>query len=170
MSVTIDSFVKRGYTPLACNKYAGIAWQGEFIKDFWMWNGQVTEYEGGVKRIQTVKVGDLKEAALRYWRDRWMPLKHVDDELLRRMEGALRAHGGLKSEGVTFPDGEFLRRSQPVPEELMGPEVREYLGLKSRPEGRLERVGEVLPRVLDIFRQTKQQASTPSACMSREAR
>jgi len=170
MSVTIDSFVRRGYTPLACNKYAGIAWQGEFIKDFWMWNGQVTEYEGGVKRIQTVKVGDLKEAALRYWRDRWVPLKRVDDELLRRMEGALRAHGGLKSEGVAFPDGEFLRRSQPVPEELMGPEVREYLGLKSRPEGRLERVGEVLPRVLDIFRQTKQQASTPSACMSGEAR
>jgi len=157
MSVTIDSFIKRGYTPLACNKYAGIAWQGEALQDFWMWNGQVTEYEGGVKRAQTVRVGDLKEAAVRYWRDRWVPLKPVGEELLRRMEGALRKHAGLKGEGVNFPDGEFLRHREPVPEELMGPEVRAYMGLERRTEERLERVSDILPRALDNFRQTRKQ-------------
>ncbi len=167
MSVTIESFIKRGYTPLACNRYAGIAWQGERLQDFWMWNGQVTEYEGGVRRIQTVKLDDLKEAALRYWRDRWVPLKPVDEELLRRMEGALRVHAGLKSEGVSFPDGEFLRRSQPVPEELMGPEVRAYMGLEGGTEERLERVANILPRVLDTFRQTKRRLQAAS---NREAR
>lgn len=155
MSVTIDSFIKRGYTPLACNRHAGIAWQGEYLGDFWMWNRQLTEYEGGVKRVETVRVTDLKEAALRYWRDRWVPLKPLDDDLLRRMEGVLRGHAGLKAEGVTFPDGDFLRLCEPVPEEFMGPEVRAYLSMEVGADERLERVGQILPRVLDSFRQTR---------------
>jgi hypothetical protein len=123
-----------------------------------MWNGQVTEYEGGVKRVQTVKVTELKEAALRYWRDGWVPLRQADDELLRRMEASLRVNRGLKREGVTFPDGEFLRRKESVPEELMGPEVRAYLGIEGGSEERLERAGEILPAVLDSFRQTRSAA------------
>ncbi len=129
MTLTIDAFLKKGYIPLSLNSLAGIAWQGELIRDFWMWNRQYTEYKGGIKYIQTVKVSDLKEAAVRFWRDGWVPLKPVSDGLLRRMEAALREHRGIKKEGIKFPDRNFLETPAPIPEEHLGPEVRAYLGL-----------------------------------------
>lgn len=155
MGVTIDSFLRRGYTPLACNRYAGIAWQGEYLKDFWMWNRQIAEYRGGVRRIETVRVTDLKEAAMRYWRDRWVPLKPISEDLLRRMEAALRAHRGLRKEGVALPHGEFLRMPEPIPEEFMGPEVKAHLGMVSCPEDVLEREGALPPHVIESFRRTR---------------
>ncbi|MDP2689922.1 MAG: hypothetical protein Q8P48_07395 [Deltaproteobacteria bacterium] len=155
MSVTIDSFLKRGYTPLACNRYAGIAWQGEYLDDFWMWNRQLTEYKGGIKRMQTVRVADLKEAAMRYWRDRWVPLKPVGTEFLRRMEAVLRAHQGLKKEGVCLPDGEFLRMPEPIPDEFMGTEVRAYLGMEDRAEGPLVSENTAPEWAIESYRQTK---------------
>lgn len=99
---------KNGYIPLAANRYGGIFWQGEGLKDFWMWNRQYITTEDGSRVMQTVRVGELKEAALRCWRDGWVPVSPVDDEFVRRMEDALRRHQGLKKEGVTFPEGTFL--------------------------------------------------------------
>ena len=130
MSLTARSFLDKGYIPLACNRYAGVAWQGEYLADFWMWNTQLTQCEGGNKRIQTVKVNELKEAAIRYWRDGWVPLKPVDEDFLRRMEGALRTHRGLKKEGVNFPDGPFLKMPEPIPVEFLDAESKNYIGLK----------------------------------------
>jgi len=104
--------MKKGYIPLALNRYAAIAWQGEYLGDFWMWNGQYNAGAGSTP--QTVKVTALKEAALRYWRDKWVPLKW-DEDLLKRMEDALRAHKGLKAEGVAFPAGRFLPEPGAVP-------------------------------------------------------
>lgn len=130
MTLTIKSFLKKGYIPLSLNSLAGIAWQGELIQDFWMWNRQYMEYKDGRRYIQTVKVSDLKDAALRYWRDNWVPLKPVSSALLRRMEAALREHKGIRGEGIKFPDGPFLDMPSPIPEEHFGPEVRAYLGLK----------------------------------------
>lgn len=128
MPITVSSFLKKGYIPLTCNRYAGIAWQGDYLHDFWMWNGQFTEKEGA-RVIQSVKVVALKEAALRYWRDRWVPLKPIDGAFLQRMEGALRSHQGLKREGIIFPDAPFLEMPEPIDAALMGPEVKRYLGL-----------------------------------------
>lgn len=128
--ITVNSFLKRGYIPLACNGYAGIAWQGDLLRDFWMWNGQFTEYAGGIKYIQTVKVTDLKEAALRYWRDGWVPVKPVDEDFLRRMENALREHKGLKGDGVRFSDRPFLTMPEAISIQFLGPEVKAYLGIK----------------------------------------
>ncbi len=126
---------KDGFYHLAADLRGGIAWQGELLRDFWMWNRQYTEYRGGVRLIQTVRVTDLKEAAIRYWRDRWVPLKPVDEDLLRRMEACLRAHRGLRDAGVRFPDTEFLTMPEPIPEESLGGEVRAYMGLP-RTEGK----------------------------------
>lgn len=114
----IDNFIKKGFTPLACNKYAGIAWQGELLKNFWMWNRVISD-SGGVKYIQTIKVTDLKEAAIRYWRDNWVPVVDIDEAMLRRMENALRAHKGLKAQGNTFPDGPFLSMPESLPDYAM---------------------------------------------------
>ncbi|MBE7415997.1 MAG: hypothetical protein HS130_12585 [Deltaproteobacteria bacterium] len=99
--------------PIAFNGYASIAWQGEQTKDLWMWTGQYIQGPGGERSMQTVRVRELKEAALRYWRDGWVPLKW-DQGLLERMESALREHRGLKAAGVSFPGGRFL----PEPKEL----------------------------------------------------
>jgi hypothetical protein len=137
MEVLADSILKKGYIPLACDRYAAVAWQGEYLPDFWMWNGKFTEYEGGIKHIRTAKVGELKEAALHYWQDKWVPLRQVDEGFLRRMERALREHQGLKREGVKFPDGQFLKAQEEIPEEYLGPEVRQYLGL---PEVKTEKL------------------------------
>lgn len=113
MGINANSFMKRGYTPLALNRYAAVAWRGERLPDFWMWNRQYIETGAGMA-VQTVMVTDLSEAALRYWRDRWVPLEW-DDGLLGRMEEALRAHKGLKAEGVSFPDAGFLPKPEPLP-------------------------------------------------------
>lgn len=128
----VNSFLKKGYIPLACNRYAGIGWEGEYLNDFWMWNGQFMAGRDGKKRIQTVRVVDMKEAAIRYWRDGWVPLKEIDEKFLRRMEDALRRHRGLKLEGAGFPDAEFLEMRGPIPEEFLGHEVMEYLGRGKR--------------------------------------
>lgn len=132
-----EGVFKKGYIPLAWDRYAGISWQGEHLGGFWMWNGKFTEYEGGVKHIRTVKVGELKEAALHYWRDKWVPLKPVGESFLRRMEQALREHKGLKREGVKFPDGPFLKAPEEIPEEYFGPDVRRYLGLRAKETDKL---------------------------------
>lgn len=129
MTITIADFIKRGYTPLACNGLAGIGWQGEFLADFWMWNRWFMEGVSGERHIQTVQVTDLTQAALRLWKDGWVPLKPVDETLLRRMEAALRRHKGLKREGSVPPDAPFLRPPERIPTEYLGHEVRRYLGL-----------------------------------------
>lgn len=155
MAITVDSFLKRGYVPLACNQYAGIAWQGEYLKDFWMWNRQYAEYRGGVKYIQTVKVTDLKEAALRYWRDGWVPVKPVDECFLRMMEKALRGHRGLKKNGVKLPDNDFLRMHEEIPAEYLGPEVRRHLGLKAGQTVMLRRDDELKGESLEAYKKTR---------------
>lgn len=155
MRLTARSFLDRGYIPLACNRYAGVAWQGEYLKDFWMWNSQLTHYEGGVRLIQTVKVSELKEAALRYWRDGWVPLKPVDSAFLRRMEGALRAHRGLKKEGIDFPDTPFLKMPEPIPVEFFGAEVRAYLGLKADDNVELKPQNAISTDALESYRKTR---------------
>ncbi|MBI5562751.1 MAG: hypothetical protein HY894_07885 [Deltaproteobacteria bacterium] len=152
MTITIKSYMERGYTPLACNGYGGVAWQGEYVGDLWMWNGQYARYKGGVRHIQTVKVTDLKTAALRYWRDGWAPLRPFSKETLGRMEEALRNHRGLAAEGVKFPDHGFLKASEPIPEELFGPEVRALLGLPADGQGPLEREDAPTERGLAVFR------------------
>lgn len=128
MTITVNSFLKRGYVPIAVNKYAGIAWEGEYLKDFWMWNRQYIDCSDGARRIQTVKVATLKEAALRYWRDNWVPLTPVDEPFLERMEESLRNHRGLKAEGVRFPEGRFLKQHEPI---TLEPEDRDE-GKKGR--------------------------------------
>ena len=155
MGLNAKSFLDKGYIPLACNRYAGVAWQGEYLADFWMWNTQFTYYEKGCKRIQTVKVGELKEAALRYWRDGWVPLKPVGTEFLRRMEGALRAHRGLKKEGVNFPEEQFLKMPEPIPVEFMGPGVMAYLGMKTSGEAELKPRNELPKDVLESFKKNR---------------
>ncbi len=110
MGLNAASILKKGYTPLAMNKYAAISWQGEHLRDFWMWNGQFIESHNG-KKIQTVRVTDLKEAALMMWRDKWVPLDS-DDGLIARMESALRGHKGLKAAGLSFPDTSFLKAGE----------------------------------------------------------
>lgn len=140
---------------MACNRYAGVAWQGDFLRDFWMWNGQFTKYEGSVRHIQTVKVADLKEAALRYWRDGWVPVKPVDEGFLRSMERVLREHGGLKREGVRFPEAPFLKMPPEIPDEALGAEVRAYLGLPAVEKKKLVPEGAVPEEVLESFKKTR---------------
>lgn len=155
MTITVNSFLKRGYTPLVCGNYAAIAWQGEYLPDMWMWNGQYTEYRGGVRHIQTVKVSDLKEAAVRFWRDGWIPVKPLGEPMLRRMEVALRNHKGIKAEGVDFPDGAFLKASAAIPVEYLGPEIRAYLGLAGSGAKPLEREDGIPAEQLEEFRRSR---------------
>lgn len=129
MTITTLDFIKRGYTPLACNGLAGIAWEGEPLPDFWMWNQQFSVDDNGASAIQTVQVTDLTQAALRYWKDGWVPIKPVDDRFLRRMEAALRKHKGLKREGRALPDTPFLRPPDEIPDEYLSATVRRYLRL-----------------------------------------
>lgn len=157
MAITVESFLKRGYVPLACNQYAGVAWRGECLKDFWMWNRQYAEYSGNVKYIETIKVTDLKEAALRYWRDGWVPLRPVDEGLLRMMEKALRAHRGLKKNGVKFPDNDFLKMPEEIPEKYLGPEVRRHLGLEDVQPVTLKREDELSGEPLEAYKKTRGQ-------------
>lgn len=155
MRQTARAFLEKGYIPLACNRYAGVAWQGEYLSDFWMWNSQLTHYAEGIKRVQTVKVSELKEAALRYWRDGWVPLKPIDEKFLRRMERALRAHRGLKKDGIDFPDEPFLKMPEPIPVEFLGPEVRAYLGMEAREEADLKPSSELPEDDLESFKKTR---------------
>lgn len=112
MPISARTFLDKGYVPIACNSSAGIAWQGEHLDDFWMWNRQYMEDQSGRRTMQTVKVSTVKEAALRCWKDRWVAVKPIDEILLRRMEAALRGHRGLKSEGIIFPEGPFLKEEE----------------------------------------------------------
>lgn len=118
-------FTRKGYVPLAVNEYGGIGWQGEGLDDFWMWNRQYIESEDGRRLLQTVKVTELKEAAMRYWRDGWLPVRPIGEDLLRRMEDTLRGHRGLRLAGVSFPEGSFLKQPEPVPAEHLPPELAE---------------------------------------------
>lgn len=120
MANDIRSYLKRGYIPLALSKEASIAWQGEYVHDLWMWNRQFMASFDGKKKIQAVKVNDMKEAALRYWRDGWVPLRPIDDEFLKKMEDALREHKGLKLMGIKFPDSRFLQLPDEIPGEFSG--------------------------------------------------
>ena len=149
--------VKRGFYPLASDLRGGIAWQGEFIGEFWMWNRQFTEYDGGVRLIQTVRVTDLKEAAIRYWRDKWVPLLPVEEDLLRRMEDCLRAHRGLRDAGITFPQGEFLSLPDPIPEDSLGEEVRAYMGLPPQKKKRKKASpkGQLRDKAIEAYRKSK---------------
>jgi hypothetical protein len=97
---------KKGYIPIGNN---GVGFfQGTYLKDFWMWTGKTTKFEDGTEQIKTVRVKDLKEAALHYYRDKWIPVEPITDDMLRAMEVELRAHQGLKREGVDLLDTEFL--------------------------------------------------------------
>lgn len=124
MPISARTFLDKGYVPIACNSSAGIAWQGEHLDDFWMWNRQYMKDRSGQLTMQTVKVSTVKEAAIRCWKDRWVAVKPIDEILLRRMEAALRGHRGLKSEGIIFPEGPFLKE-----EAIAADEVR-----KERPD------------------------------------
>lgn len=115
MPISVRSFIDKGYVPIACNASAGIAWQGEYLSDFWMWNRQYIEDSRGSTMIQTVKVTTLKEAAIRCWKDGWVAVRPLDERLVRKMEAALREHRGLKCEGIVFPDGPFLDAKASVP-------------------------------------------------------
>lgn len=128
MTIDIGTLLKKGFTPLAANRLAAVSWQGEYLGEFWMWNGQLNK-DGLGQSVQTVKVSDLREAAIRCWRDRWVPLKW-DCALLRRMEASLRAHRGLKAQGVQFPEGAFLPDPVAIPEEYLNEELRRLM-----PEG-----------------------------------
>lgn len=143
--------------PLAYCACGVVAWQGEYLPDLWMWNGQYNVYKGGVRHIQTVKVTTLKEAALRYWRDGWVPVRPVDDAFLRRMEAALRGHRGLGAEGVCLPDEPFLREPEPIPEEYLSQEMRVYLRMPrlAAQGGRLVREGEIPEETLNEFRRRR---------------
>lgn len=121
MTINISSLLKKGFTPLAANRFAAISWQGEPLSGFWMWNGQLTG-----SYIQTVKVTDLKEAAIRCWRDKWVPLKW-DSVLLRRMEECLRSHRGLQKQGVVFPETPFLPDPVEIPCEYITTELRKFM-------------------------------------------
>ncbi len=155
MSVMTESIVKKGYIALAYDNRGAIAWRGECLRDFWMWNRQFTRYKGGVKHIQTVRVDELKEAALRYWRDGWVPIKPIDEALLRRMEAALRCHKGLQRDGVSFPDSEFLTLPEVIPEAYLGPEVRAHLGLPKNKSKRLVRETKIPKKVIDAYKDTR---------------
>ncbi|MFQ5465706.1 MAG: hypothetical protein ACE5EI_07240 [Thermodesulfobacteriota bacterium] len=128
------ALVKKGYIPLAMNEYGGISWQGERIDELWMWNRQFNVLEDGTRTIQTARVTELKEAALRYWRDGWVPVGPVDDGLLRRMEDALRSHQGLRRAGVSFPGGRFLGPPEEIPEEFKPAGRRSAAGAGDRRE------------------------------------
>ncbi len=118
MPISARTFLDKGYVPIACNSSAGIAWQGEHLDDFWMWNRQYMEDLSGRRTIQTVRVSTVKEAALRCWKDGWVAVKPLDEVLLRRMEVALRGHRGLKREGIIFPEGPFLKQEAIVAHEV----------------------------------------------------
>ncbi len=113
MAGVLQQMIKKGYMPLAGNEFAAIGFEGNALNDFWMWTKSYIETAGGEKVKKTVKVESLKEAALHYWRDRWLPVEPIDEDFLLDMENALRSHIGLKREGIRFPDGEFLE----MPEE-----------------------------------------------------
>lgn len=117
MPISAKTFLDKGYIPIACNSSAGIAWQGDHLDDFWMWNRQYMEDGNGRRTIQTVKVSNVKEAAIRCWKDGWVAVRPLDEALAKRMEDALREHRGFKREGVSFPDGPFLNRTEKVPGE-----------------------------------------------------
>ena len=117
--------MKKGFTPLVANRYAAVSWQGEALRDFWMWNGQVSDGQTG-RSLQTVMVSDLKEASVRFWRDKWVPLKW-DALLLRRMGACLRGHSGFKKQGIVFPDTPFLPEPKLLPADCLTPEIEEYL-------------------------------------------
>ena len=102
-----------------------MSWQGEHLGEFWMWNGQLTRCHEKTS-IQTVKVTDLKEAAIRCWRDKWVPLKW-DSVLLRRMEACLRSHRGLQKQGMVFPDEPFLPEPVEIPSEYITPELQKFM-------------------------------------------
>lgn len=129
MTIEISRLLKKGFTPLAANKFAAVSWQGETLGEFWMWNGQLMKGPEG-QFIQTVKVSDLKEASLRYWRDGWTPLEW-DGPLLRRMEESLRRHGGLKAQGVVFPEGPFLKEPMAIPENYFTPGLKRFISTGS---------------------------------------
>ncbi|MBW7957852.1 MAG: hypothetical protein H3C68_08180 [Deltaproteobacteria bacterium] len=115
MALHPGALKEKGYITIAFSNHASIAWQGEHIKDLWMWTGQYVNGSGGKRSLQTVRVRELKEAALKYWKDGWVPLK-LDSGLLLRMEGALRQHKGLKAAGVSFPEGRFLPEPSEIPD------------------------------------------------------
>ncbi len=135
MNGLFESMIRRGYIPLGGDGYGCIGWQGEYLDGFWMWNRRFYLSSDGKRYIRTVKVRELREVAVHYWRDGWIPLKRIDDRFLRRMEEALRGHRGLKRMGVVFPDGPFLEPPEPIPPEFIGPEVREYLERHGGHEG-----------------------------------
>jgi hypothetical protein len=72
MTIDIGTLLKKGFTPLAANRLAAVSWQGEYLGEFWMWNGQLNK-GGRSQSVQTVKVSDLREAAIRCWRGRSIP-------------------------------------------------------------------------------------------------
>jgi hypothetical protein len=134
MAGVTEKMIKKGYIPLAATELAGIGWRGEHLNDFWMWNKKFNEFEGGIKHIRTVKVSELKEAALHYWRDGWVPLRPLSTKMLRKMEAALRTYTGLKDSSIEIPDGEFLKEAEHIPLEFIGPELRAYLDLPDGPD------------------------------------
>lgn len=136
-----DSIIKKGYIPIACDMRGAISWKGEYLHDFWMWNRQHMESKDGKRLIQTIRVTELKEAALKYWRDKWVPVLPIDEEFLRRMEQALRDHRGLKRQGVKFPEGAFLEMPEPIEDMLEGMGALPHANEKPAPTGSRRKAG-----------------------------
>lgn len=150
-----ESILKKGYVPLAVNSYGGISWQGAVLKNFWMWNRQYNEYEGGIKHIQTVKVTELSDAAIRYWRDKWVPVAPIDETLLRRMESSLRSTQARAIKERPLPPDEFLDFHEAIPVKYLGPEVRELLGMKRLKSTKLVLKKSLPSHVIESYKRTK---------------
>lgn len=129
LSVISKKMKEKGFIPLLSDNLIGIGWEGTSLDNFWMWNRQYMKNEEGNKELKIVKVGNLKDAALHFWRDNWVPIERISDGLLREMENSLRNNIGLKKKGIVFPNDEFLERPKKIDKKLMSKEVKEKLNV-----------------------------------------
>ena len=135
--MSVEAILKRleqkGYFPMTVAGGIVTSHQGAVLKDFHMWTRKLYEYEDGTKQIRTAQVIELKEAALHYWRDGWVPTKPIEEDLLRLFENELRNHGGLKREGYNFSDSSFLEMPAEIPAEYALPGAEINSPLKGQP-------------------------------------
>ena len=154
MSRLSQSMMKKGYVPLADDGKGAIGWQGEYLKDFWMWTRKFDEYKGGVKHIKTVQVKTVKEAAEHYFKDKWLPIKPIEESFLRKMEKTLREHVGFKKEGQRFPGTDFLAMPEKIPTKYLPNSVRLILGLRMSNK-KLIPIQKIEAKVLKQFKEAR---------------
>lgn len=129
LSMISKKMKEKGYIPLAADNMIGIGWEGTSIENLWMWNRQYVKNAEGKKELKIVKVENLKDAALHFWRDNWVPIERISDVFLREMENSLRNNMGLKKKGIIFPSETFLDRPAKIDKKLMSKEVIEKLNI-----------------------------------------